>query len=292
MQLFCLQLEAFCLQWSFLLTIDNFSFFAYTWSFFAYSFSFFTYSWSFFAYSGKVLPIRALRDCKQRSLTVSKKAPTVSKRAKAPFAFLVIGNVPICSDLFCGLTPEYCGKRPPEQWELWEGKPLKPYHFNRTSGAQKASSKYCQTSTERVVTEPLQPYFGFHWFWFVPIRTTLRAQRLKISRSPSGIETIKRDWKFPVRRPPNPKFLWGKSEGQDWDFQARLNFFNPWALREIREPLRPTLFASPLPHVLWHFMTAMHKNRISPFGSDFSPQTRHCKQSPQWRSVSPTIINA
>ena len=48
-----------------------------------------------------------------------------------------------------GLTPEYCGKRPPEQWELWEGKPLKPYHFNRTLGAQKASSKYCQTSTAK-----------------------------------------------------------------------------------------------------------------------------------------------
>ena len=36
---------------------------------------------AFFAYSGKVRPIRALRDCKQRSLTVSKKAPTVSKTA-------------------------------------------------------------------------------------------------------------------------------------------------------------------------------------------------------------------
>ena len=63
------------------LTADNFSFFTYNWSFFAYSFSFFTYSWSFFAYSGKVHLIRALRDCKQRSLTVSKKAPTVSKKA-------------------------------------------------------------------------------------------------------------------------------------------------------------------------------------------------------------------
>ena len=51
---------------AFLLTVDNFSFFA--------------YSWSFFAYSGKVLLIRALRNCKQRSLTVSKKAPTVSKK--------------------------------------------------------------------------------------------------------------------------------------------------------------------------------------------------------------------
>ena len=56
---------------AFLLTVDNFSFFTYSWSFFAYSFSFFTYSWSFFAYSGKVRLIRALRDCKQRSLTKS-----------------------------------------------------------------------------------------------------------------------------------------------------------------------------------------------------------------------------
>ena len=33
---------------------------------------------AFFAYSGKVRLIRALRDCKQRSLTASKKTPTVS----------------------------------------------------------------------------------------------------------------------------------------------------------------------------------------------------------------------
>ena len=65
---------------AFLLTIDNFGFFTYNWSCFAYSFSF-TYSWSFFAYSGKVRLTRALRDCKQRSLTVSKKAPPVSKKA-------------------------------------------------------------------------------------------------------------------------------------------------------------------------------------------------------------------
>ena len=63
-----------------LLTVYTFSFFTYSWSFFAYSFSFLAYSWSFFAYSGKVRLIRALRDCKQRSLTVSKKAPTVSKK--------------------------------------------------------------------------------------------------------------------------------------------------------------------------------------------------------------------
>ena len=86
MRLFCLQLEASCLQWSFLVTVDNFSFFTYSWSFFACSFSFFTYSWSFFAYSGKVRLIRALRDCKQRSLTVSKKTPTASSKA-SPFRF-------------------------------------------------------------------------------------------------------------------------------------------------------------------------------------------------------------
>ena len=70
---------------AFLLTGANFSFFAYSWSFFAYSFSFFTYNWSFFAYSGKVRLIRALSDCKQRSLTVSKKAPAVSKKASSNY---------------------------------------------------------------------------------------------------------------------------------------------------------------------------------------------------------------
>ena len=59
---------------AFLLTIDNFSFFTYNWSFFAYSFSFFTYNWSFFAYNGKVRPIRALRDCKQRSFKCKQKS--------------------------------------------------------------------------------------------------------------------------------------------------------------------------------------------------------------------------
>ena len=72
---------------AFLLTVDKFSLFTYSWSFFAYSFSFLTYSWSFFAYSGKVRLIRALRDCKQRSLTVSKKAPTVSKKASPIFLY-------------------------------------------------------------------------------------------------------------------------------------------------------------------------------------------------------------
>ena len=65
----------------FLLTVDTFRFFAYSLSFSAYNFRFFAYSWSFSAYSGKVRLIRALRDCKQRSLTVSKKAPTVSRKA-------------------------------------------------------------------------------------------------------------------------------------------------------------------------------------------------------------------
>ena len=74
MRLFCLQLEASCLHWSFLLTVDKFSFFTYNWSFFAYNLSFSTYNWSFFAYSGEARLIRALRDCKQRSLTVSKKS--------------------------------------------------------------------------------------------------------------------------------------------------------------------------------------------------------------------------
>ena len=78
---------------TFFLTVDTFSFFTYSWSFFAYSFSFLAYSWSFFAYSGKVRLIRALRDCKQRSSTVSKKAPTVSKKA-SPFEKGLATNKP------------------------------------------------------------------------------------------------------------------------------------------------------------------------------------------------------
>ena len=77
-----------------LLTIDNFSFFTYSWSFSAYSFSFFAYSWSFFAYSGKVLLRRGLRDCKQRSLTVSKKALTVSKKTSPNYDTSIVTSLP------------------------------------------------------------------------------------------------------------------------------------------------------------------------------------------------------
>ena len=88
---------------SFLLTVElfylQFSFFTYSWSFFAYSFSFLAYSWSFFAYNAKVRLIRALRDCKQRSLTVSKKAPTVSEKASPDFLY-----PQIIYDTFLALT--------------------------------------------------------------------------------------------------------------------------------------------------------------------------------------------
>ena len=65
---------------AFLLAIDNFSLFTYSWSFLTYNFSLFTYNWSSFAHSGKVRLRSSLRDCKQISLTVSKKTPTVSKK--------------------------------------------------------------------------------------------------------------------------------------------------------------------------------------------------------------------
>ena len=64
----------------------NCSFSTYKFSFSSYNFGLFAYSRSFFAYSGKVRLIRALRDSEQRSLTVSNKAPTVSKKA-SPLVF-------------------------------------------------------------------------------------------------------------------------------------------------------------------------------------------------------------
>ena len=75
---FLLTVEVFYLQLTisaFLLTIG---------AFFAYKFSFSACNWSFFAYNRKVRLIRAFRDCKQRSLTVSKKALTVSKNCSPP----------------------------------------------------------------------------------------------------------------------------------------------------------------------------------------------------------------
>ena len=84
-----LQLEAPCSQWSFfLLTIDNLGFSIFNWSFFAYKYIL-AYSWTFFAYNGKVRLIRTLRDCKQRSLTVSKRAATVSKNASPEIVWVL-----------------------------------------------------------------------------------------------------------------------------------------------------------------------------------------------------------
>ena len=77
---FLLTVELFCLQLTilaFLLTVG---------AFLLTVLAFLLTVGAFFAYSGKVRLIRALRDCKQRSLTVSKKAPTVSKRA-SPLVF-------------------------------------------------------------------------------------------------------------------------------------------------------------------------------------------------------------
>ena len=53
--------------------------FAHSWKLPAYSGAFLVTVDNFFG--GKVRLIRALRDCKQRSLTVSKKALTLSKKA-------------------------------------------------------------------------------------------------------------------------------------------------------------------------------------------------------------------
>ena len=64
---------------AFLLTVANFSFLLTVEAFLLTILASLLTIGAFFAYSGKVRLIRALRDFKQRSLTVSKKAPTVSK---------------------------------------------------------------------------------------------------------------------------------------------------------------------------------------------------------------------
>ena len=109
MQLFCLQLEASCLQWSFfylqltilvLLTIGALLLTALP----------FLLTIGAFLLCGKVRLIRALRDCKQRSLTASKEAPTVSKKA-SPNLFMQCAPAIYVKGFCCN------GVR---DWRVWE----------------------------------------------------------------------------------------------------------------------------------------------------------------------------
>ena len=82
MQLFAYSWKLPAYSGAFLLAVDNSSFLLAIGAFSLTSLAFLLAIGVFFAYNGKVLLISALRDCKQRSLTVSKKAPTA--RTKAP----------------------------------------------------------------------------------------------------------------------------------------------------------------------------------------------------------------
>ena len=101
------------------LTIRPFSFFYLQLELFAYNFSFFTYNWSLLAYSGKVRLIRALRDCKQRSLTVSKKSsksfPLIPW--KWPFSLCRMGKSCVAMGRKSGLT-SLCACGPQGYWCL------------------------------------------------------------------------------------------------------------------------------------------------------------------------------
>ena len=134
--LFLLTVGSFLLTiLAFLLTIDKFSFFTYNWSFFACNLTFLTYIWSFFVvYSGKVRLIRALRDFKQRSLSASKNAPTVSKKAspqnfpgdfpRTPLTVDFKGNLDTEYDR--AKVPPYNGSDPTSCLEVYSNKQKTP----------------------------------------------------------------------------------------------------------------------------------------------------------------------
>ena len=79
MQLSCLRLDAFAYSEAFYLHLCVGAFLITIAASLLTTRAFFVYNWSFLAYSGKVLLIRTSTDCKQRSSTVSTRAPTVSK---------------------------------------------------------------------------------------------------------------------------------------------------------------------------------------------------------------------
>ena len=78
---------------------------------------------AFFSYSGEVHLIRALRDCKQRSLTVSKKAPTVSNKASPLFGpiWTVKWQMINVREAARQMDPRESAKRAPEQPHRWFG---------------------------------------------------------------------------------------------------------------------------------------------------------------------------
>ena len=57
----------------------------------------------------------------------------------------------------------------------------------------------------------------------VSARTILFPKGPKIEKI-QDLEIFKQDWNFQARRPPDPIFFMGYSEGRDWNFQARLKF--------------------------------------------------------------------
>ena len=126
MQLIYLQLEASCLQWSFLLTVDKFSFCYSQLELFCLQLELFGLQLELFAYSGKARLIRALRDCKQRSLTVSKTAPTVSKEASrfSSWPFVLVGDFNrkrqfvhrIFAHNYCAPQPAPPPSQPAKRW--------------------------------------------------------------------------------------------------------------------------------------------------------------------------------
>ena len=92
MRHFCLQLEASCLQWSFFTYSDSWEHFWLQFELFKLHFELLCLQLSLFAYSGKVCLRSTSVHCKQRSSTVSKKPPTVTKKA-SPICFPGKGSI-------------------------------------------------------------------------------------------------------------------------------------------------------------------------------------------------------
>ena len=74
---------------------------------------------------------------------------------------------PLCEILINGLSPEHCGRRPPQQREPQEATPSKAHHFCCAWGAQKILPKYCRSNSPKSnntqksrTTVWLQSYLG------------------------------------------------------------------------------------------------------------------------------------
>ena len=216
---FLLTAELFCLQLTILV-------FTYSWSCFGYSLSLFTYTVGvFFAYSGKVHLIRALRDCKQRSLTVSNKAPTVRENFPPflwSFIFCHALAVPTIVLTLAAQNRESRSARFPES-RAWNRQKFRSEKRKNESNRKKVGSQKIDSESP-FESHPLNAYSDFGIARFESHDSESLDSRFRIADS---VPTIVLTARGLAKGAPGPKKL--KTESKKSQNRLFFNYFDSFS---------------------------------------------------------------